>query len=138
MSLTNNEIGKTWTLYALGQLSEAWPRRLDFNGMDLSVQCGVGPDLGDEAELFDDLFLWLKNEGFVHFTQDSEGEAYGVHLTSKAMDAIGHAMPTDKGAVGTQLKTIAAGAGSTAGQAVIAETIGQLIGAAARGFAGGG
>ncbi|MEC5292992.1 MULTISPECIES: hypothetical protein [unclassified Aurantimonas] len=136
--MTNNDIGKTWTLYALGQLSEAWPRRLDFNALDLGTETGVGTELDSESEeVFDDLFRWLMSEGFVHFKQGSEGAAYGVQLTTKAMDAIGHTLPTTKGAVGTQLKTIAAGAGSAAGQAIIAETIGQLIGAAARSFAGG-
>lgn len=98
----------------------------------------MGPEIDEEAEeLFDDLFRWLRNEGFVSFTQDGEGWVVDVQLTSRAMEAIGHALPTDKGAVGTQLKKIAAGAGSETGRAIIAETVSQFIGAA-RGYTGGG
>lgn len=139
MALSNNDIGKTWTLHTLAQLSDVWPRRLDFNSLDLGTQTGVRPESEQEVEeVFDDLFRWLRHEGFVSFTQDGEGWAADVQLTSKAMEAIGHALPTDKGAVGKQLRAIAAGAGSEVGRAVIAETVGLFIGAAARGFAGGG
>lgn len=139
MTLSNNEIGKAWTLQVLAQLSDAWPRRVDFNALDLATKTEVGPEIDEEAEeLFDDLFRWLRNEGFVSFTQDGEGWVVDVQLTSRAMEAIGHALPTDKEAVGTQLKKIAAGAGSETGRAIIAETVGQFIGAAARGFTGGG
>ena len=121
----------------LAQLSDAWPRRVDFNALDLGTKTEARPEVEEEAEeLFDDLFRWLRNEGFVTFIQDGEGWAVDVQITSKAMDAIGHAMPTDKGPVGTQLQKIAAGAGPETGRAIIAETVGQLIGAAARAFTG--
>lgn len=139
MEPTNNEVGNAWTLYVLGQLSEAWPRRVDFNAMDLSTETGMAPVLDREVEeTFDDLFRWLKSEGFIEYSQDGEGWVVDVNITTKAMDAIGHALPTAKNGAGAHLKKIAVGAGSTAGQAVIAETIGQVIGAAARSFAGGG
>ena len=138
MTQTNNEIGRAWTLYVLGQLSDTWPRRVDFNAEDLVERTELGSDLEeDEAnEMFDDLFRWLQSERFIAFNQAGEGWVVDVALTTKAMDAIGHAIPTDNGAAGTRLKKIVGGAGSTAGQAIISETIGQIIGAAARSFNG--
>ncbi len=136
--MTNNEIGNAWMLHVFGQLSEAWPHGVDLSSDDLVTATGVGPDNEDAVtEMFDNLLAWLRDEGLVRFTQSTEGAAYDVQLTVKAMDLIGHTMPTDNGPAGAQLKTIAADVGTTAGRAAIAETVGQLIGAAARTFAGG-
>jgi hypothetical protein len=141
MAVEEAEVGKVWTLYILGQLAESWPRRVSFNAMDLSTKTGVEPMLeSDLDETFFGTLDWLRNEGFVRYQDNMMGEGWveDVQITAKAMDAIGHALPTYKGQVGKHLKTIAAGAGSAAGQAAISETMGLVVGAAARAFLGGG
>lgn len=141
MAVEEPEVGKVWTLYILGQLAEAWPKRVSFNAMDLSTKTGVEPVLdSDLDETFFGTFDWLRNEGFVRFQDNMLGEGWveDVQITAKAMDAIGHALPTDQGKVGKQLKSIAAGAGTAAGQAAISETMGLVVGAAARALLGGG
>lgn len=141
MAVEEAEVGKVWTLYILGQLAESWPRRVSFNAMDLSTKTGVEPVLeGDLDETFFGTLDWLRNEGLIRYQDNMLGDGWveDVQITAKAMDAIGHALPTEKSGVGKHLKTIAAGAGSAAGQAVISETVGLFIGAAARGFTGGG
>lgn len=141
MDVDDPEVGKVWTLHVLGQLSEAWPRRVSFNAMDMGNETSVAPIIDSELDdIFFGIFDWLRNEGFVRYANNSMGDGWvvDVQITAKAMDAIGHALPTEKGKAGKQLKSIAAGAGTVAGQAAISETVGLFIGAATRGLLGGG
>jgi hypothetical protein len=134
---TNNEVGEAWTLFVLGELADEWPRRVDFNAMDLETATGIGPRK-DAEELFDDLFLWLRDQRLISFTQVAdEGNAFDVSLTDRGFDAIGHSLGIEKRKTGSMLKKIAAGAATEAGRTTITETIGQLIGALVRGVAGG-
>lgn len=134
---TNNEIGEAWTLYILGQLAEEWPRRVDFNAMDLGTRTESSP-LGDEEDLFDHLMEWLRDHGLIGFNQAIEGNAYDVWITDRGLGIIGHTLDIEKRQWGPKLKTLAKGAASETGRAAIAETVGLLIGATARGFSGAG
>ncbi|GGF24175.1 hypothetical protein GCM10011321_14420 [Youhaiella tibetensis] len=109
--------------------------------MDPFTKTGIEPVLdSDLDETFFGTFDWLRNEGFVRFQHNMLGDWWveDVQITAKAMDAIDHALPTDQGKVGKQLKSIAAGAGTPAGQAAISETVGLVVRIAARAFLGGG
>jgi hypothetical protein len=72
---SNGEVGKVWTAYIVGELYELWPRRRDFNSLDVSVATGDEPR-ADPEEFFDDLMMWLKDNDFVRFRQASR---FGAH-----------------------------------------------------------
>jgi hypothetical protein len=85
---TNNEVGAAWTAYILGELYADWPRRCDFNCMDVGRAVDVSPRVEAE-ELFDDLLMWLKDSGFVAFSQATEGQAFDVALTERGFAILG-------------------------------------------------
>lgn len=127
---TNREIGHAWTAHILGELFDEWPRRVDFNAMDIETSTEVGPRK-DGEDFFDHLFEWLKDEGFVRFTQATEGNVYDVSLTEKGVNILGQKLGIEaKEPIGTQLKGIAKSAGSEAGRAAISEAVGYVIGGA--------
>ncbi len=141
MQYDDTEVGKAWTLYILGTLAEDWPRRVSFDANILIENTQVHPrGSSDVDETFYGLIDWLENEGLIRFDRKTLGDSWveDVQITAKAMDAIGHALPTAKGGAGAHLKSIAVGAGSEAGKAAIAETVGLVIGAAVRSFTGAG
>lgn len=129
---SNREIGQAWTAFILGELFEEWPRKVDFNAMDLATATGLGP-VTDEEEMFDGLFDWLRDEGFVRFEQRTEGNVYAVTLTKRGIDVLRQNLGVDlKEPLGSKLRSMAKSAGSQAGRAAIGEAIGQVIGAAMR------
>jgi hypothetical protein len=126
---SNNEVGQIWTAYIVGELYELWPRRRDFNSMDVSVATGDEPR-EDPEEFFDDLIMWMKDNNLVRFGQATEGCAFGVALTEKGFDVLGRHAPGIDRPLGTKLKEAATGAGKDAGRAVIASLVGAMVGGA--------
>ncbi|MGY2936001.1 hypothetical protein ACVWZ6_005603 [Bradyrhizobium sp. GM6.1] len=99
----DQDVGRAWTAYIVGELFEAWPRRCDFSALDLGRATGVSPRK-DEEELFDDLSKWLLDNGFIHFDQATEGAAFGVALTEKGFAVLGRNAPGTEKPLGTKLK----------------------------------
>lgn len=123
---TDQEVGRAWTAYIVGELFEAWPRRCDFSALDLGRATGVSAR-NDEEELFDDLAKWLLDNGFIRFDQASEGAAYGVALTEKGFAVLGRNAPGTERPLGAKLKEAATGAGKDAARATLASLIGVMV-----------
>ena len=78
---------------------------------------------------------WLKVEGFLH--EFGSGKDPEYQLSSKTL-AVLNAMPGDlTEKLGAKLSDAVKDAGTAAGRSMISETVGQIIGAAARSFTGG-
>ena len=138
---TNREIGQAWTAYMLGELYEEWPRQLDFNSLDLGTKTGIEPRK-DPEEMFDHLVEWLRDNHLIRFKGwEGEGSVSGVSLTERGVAILGEDLGLQKEAtkepIGSVLKRVAKGAASEAGRAAIAETMGTLIGSAAKALGGG-
>ena len=87
-------------------------------------------------EYINEVTSWLVREGFLHqIIEKGWGTEY--QLTGKALTVL-NAMPSGLSqTLGKKLSTAVKDAGTAAGRSVISETVGQIIGAAARSFAGG-
>ena len=70
--VANRDIGNAWTAHILGVLFENWPKRQDFNALDLSTKALALPR-DEEEELFDDLIRFLADENYIRVGQSSEG-----------------------------------------------------------------
>lgn len=82
-----------------GTLADEWPRRIGFDTNLLIENTEVRPlGLSDLDETFYGLIDWLATEGFIRFDRKEQGESWveDVQITAKAMDAIGHALPTER------------------------------------------
>lgn len=73
---------------------------------------------------------WLRDEGFVR----AEGQRADLNmvLTAKALTALNATPRALEGTLGSKLTTAAKHAGTEAGRSAIAETVGQVIGAAVK------
>ncbi|MEY9785420.1 hypothetical protein [Sinorhizobium fredii] len=131
---TNREIGQAWTAYILGELFESWPRRLDLNRMDLETKTSIGPRDEPEA-MFDDLVAWLSDNNLIALQDWGDGNAYNVSLTDRGLAILGESLGLEQKPVGSVLRKVASGAASETGRALIAETVGLIIGSAGRAFA---
>lgn len=130
---SDSEVGGAWTAYVLGELFDKWPRRLDFNALDVA-SVTISPR-NDPEELFDDLFNWLNANGYIHIGQDAgEGHALLVSLTNQGFSILGQKPKGFEQPLGRKLKTAAAAIGSQTGGAVISELIGTMVGAASKQF----
>lgn len=123
---SNGEIGKVWTAYILGELFEAWPRRCDFNAMDIGVATGEEPR-SDPEEFFNHLLDWLRDNGFVRLGESIDGAVYDVALTEKGCNVLGRTVPGTERTLGAKLKEVASGAGKDAGRAVVSSLISTLL-----------
>jgi hypothetical protein len=131
---SDKDVGNAWTAFILGQLFESWPRRQDFNTMDVSTATGTAPRT-DPEELFDDLLMWLDRNRYIHIDQHgSEGNAYGVSLTNEGFAVLGQQPHSLDRPLGTKMKEAASSIGGDVRGATIAELIGTLVGAAAKQF----
>lgn len=127
---SNREIGQAWAAHVLGELFDAWPRRVDFNAMDIETATEIGPK-SEPEDFFDHLFDWLRDEGFVRFGQGTEGNVYDVALTEKGVSILGQNLGIAAGEpIGLRLKGIAKNAASEAGRAAISEAVGYVLGGA--------
>lgn len=130
---SDSEVGGAWTAYVLGELFERWPRRLDFNALDVA-SATISPR-NEPEELFDDLFNWLHINGYVHIGQQGgEGHAYLVSLTNQGFSVLGQQPKGLDQPLGKKLKSAAASVGSDTRGAVISELIGTMVGAASKQF----
>ncbi|MCQ1766141.1 hypothetical protein NOJ28_11400 [Neorhizobium galegae] len=131
---SDKDVANAWTAFILGQLFESWPRRQDFNAMDVGVATSFAPR-SDPEELFDDLLMWLDRNHYIHIDQHgSEGNAYGVSLTNEGLKVLGQQPQSLDRPLGTRMKEAAASIGGEVRGATIAELIGTLVGAAAKQF----
>jgi hypothetical protein len=99
---TNSEVGAAWTAYILGELYTDWPRRRDFNCMDVGHAVDISPRV-DAEELFDDLLMCLRDNGFVSFNQAAEGNAFDVALTEKGFAILGKRSIESERSLGTRM-----------------------------------
>jgi hypothetical protein len=102
---TNSEVGAAWTAYILGELYTDWPRRRDF----------------------DDLLVWLRDNGFVAFNQATEGEAFNVALTERGFAVLGKRAIEHEPSLGSRMKEAAKSAGKDASRAVLASLVGAMV-----------
>lgn len=131
----NKEVAGVWISYLLGELFAEFPRRQSFTALDVASQSGVEPRR-DPEEFFDDLVLWLKDNGYVRFTQSTDGAAFDVALTERGFTVLGQKPEGLDRPLGSKLKEIATGVAREGGKAAIAQTVGTLFGAAAATFLG--
>jgi len=124
---TNNEIGKAWTAYILGELFESWPATLNFNILDTSQATGVAPAEDEEIEFFISLTDWLRDNGYISFEQSSENQVYNVALTEKGFAILDEKPIGTERSLGTRMKEAATTAGKDAGRAVIASLVGAMV-----------
>jgi hypothetical protein len=132
----NREVAAAWIAYILGELFEEFPRRQTFSALDVSTHSGIEPRREPEG-FFDDLLLWLRDNGYVRYTQDTEGVAYDVALTERGFSALGKTPDGLDRPIGAKLKEVSTAGAAEAGKAVIATTVGSLLGAAAATFLSG-
>jgi len=132
---TNSEVGAAWTAYLLGELYADWPRRRDFNYMDVGRAIDISPRIEAE-ELFDDLLVWLKDNCFVAFTQAADGNALDVALTEKGFAILGKKWLETKRSLGAQMKDAAVSAGKDAGRAIVASLVGAMVSGTITAFKG--
>ena len=124
--VSHRDAGNAWTAHVLGQLYSDWPERPDFNYLDVSTRTGV--DTGDNGErVFNDLMLWLRQEGFIAFEQAAEGEAFGVSLTSKGLRVLGKNFEALEEPLGATLKRHAATATNQAGRELVASMVNAVF-----------
>lgn len=123
---TNSEVGAAWTAYILGELYTDWPRRRDFNSMDVGRAVDISPRIEPE-ELFDDLLVWLRDNGFVAFNQATEGEAFNVALTERGFAVLGKRAIEHEPSLGSRMKEAAKSAGKDASRAVLASLVGAMV-----------
>jgi hypothetical protein len=126
---TNNEVGTAWTAYILGELYTDWPRRRDFNWMDVGRAVDVSPRVEPE-EMFDELLMWLRDNGFVAFDQSVDGNAFNVALTDRGFAVLGKKAIENEPSLGSAMKEAAKSAGKDAGRAVVASLVGAMVSAA--------
>jgi len=129
---SNPEIGNAWTAAILGTLFERWPKRQDFNVMDVSTKTGVHALESEEEELFDDLILFLEQELYINVGQRSGGNALGVALTGKGYAVLGSTPESLAEPLGNRLKAVATGAATEGGRQAIATAVGLAFGAAVK------
>lgn len=136
MALSNRDVGNAWTAAILGALYEEWPRRLDFNAMDLETTTGATPKHESE-ELFDDLLQWLEDNGFIRSSDQEapEGNIYGVALTERGHSILGGTPASLDRPLGTKLAEVATAAGAEVSKASIGQLVALAIGTAAGTFA---
>ena len=133
--VSNRDAGNAWTAYILGYLYEEWPARADLNYLDISKATDI--DAGYYGEdIFTDLLLWLRQEGFIAFQEGYDGGASCVSLTSKGMASLGEDVGCSKGPLGKRLKQVFSEAGGETRRAAISELVGIVIGAAAKAYSG--
>jgi hypothetical protein len=123
---TNNEAGAAWTAYILGELYIDWPRRRDFNWMDVGRTVDVSPRVEPE-ELFDELLMWLRDNGFVVFDQLVDGNAFNIALTEKGFAILGKTSIETERSLGSRMKDAATSAGKDAGRAIVASLVGAMV-----------
>lgn len=135
IEFTNREIGEAWMAFILGELYEQWPRRCDISTEMAIEQTKVMPPVEADA-LFDDLTLFLENEGYIRISSSLEGVIYDASLTASGQALLGRPALKAGSTMGASLKNVAAGAAGEAGRAAISEVIGVMFGAAVKGIAG--
>lgn len=135
--ISNREIGNAWISYVLGELYDDWPRKRDFDHLQLASQTGISP-VRESEQLFDDLIEWLAAEGYIRRPEQAlpEGCAVDIALTEKGYLVLGSMPDSLSEPLGRRLKQAAMTAGSSAGKEAIAGLVGQTIGAAAKAFSG--
>ena len=102
--------------------------------MDVSVATGLDP-LRDPEELFDDLVLWLHDNGYIRIDQNGDsGNFYGVSLTNQGFAVLGGQPDGLDRPLGAKMKEAASSVGGEIRSSVISELIGTLVGAAAKQF----
>lgn len=132
--LSNAETGQAWAAFVLGELYELWPQRCNFDYLEVMTKTHVTCRY-DQELVFDHLLLWMRDEGFIRFSQSLEASVLGVSLTQQGMSSLGQQSPlADSASVGSALKKVAGGAASEAGRAAISEVMGLVIGNAAKAF----
>jgi hypothetical protein len=122
----NRDAGNAWTAHILGELFANWPRRCDFDFLTVSSKTDVEPR-DDAVEVFDDLLLWLRAEGFISFEQTLEGNAFDVALTMQGFTALGRQPEGIDKPLGEKMKEAATAAGVEMRGAVISDLVGRLI-----------
>jgi hypothetical protein len=128
--ISNRDIGNAWTAEILGALFESWPKRQDFNALDLSAT-GILPRSEEAEELFHDLILWLEQENYITVGhRNVAGNAYQVALTGKGYSVLGSMPASLSQPLGSRLKDVAKEAGSEAGRQTIAGVVAMALGAA--------
>lgn len=87
----------------------------------------------DDMEVFvDEAVAFLSSEGFIQ----AEGRNY-LRLSAKALALLNAPLSGLEKPAGTRIVEISRGAATEAGRAALSEVVGQVIGAAAKGFFGG-
>lgn len=123
---SSRDIGNAWIAHILGELFDQWPRRADFNAMDVRRETRLGPRV-DEEDLFDDLLLWLRDNGFVRYEQSSEGNAFAVALTEKGFAVLGTTPVTFEKPLGAKMKEAARAAAGDARKTLISSLVKLLV-----------
>jgi hypothetical protein len=133
------------------QLQRSFPTPVDLDEVELAKS--LGREIGEEevslpwenelvAELGEiapgedfrkfvwNACIWLRDEGFIR--ADGSRAATRMVLTTKALSALNATPVALEGTLGSKLTTAANQASTEAGRSAIAETVGQLIGAAVK------
>lgn len=111
-------------------------------GSAASAQCyGKLANGSSFFHMLEESLDWLESESFIVKQGPVQGRTFvpghNARLTAKALAAM-YVTPVDfKKPLGVKLTDAIKGAGTEAGRAAIGETVGQIVGAAARTFLGG-
>ncbi|RWP58009.1 hypothetical protein [Mesorhizobium sp.] len=82
-------------------------------------------------EFVDEAIGFLAAEGFLQ-----QPDRYTIRLSAKALSLLNAPLPGLEKAAGPQIVEISKNVGTEAGKAALSEVVGQVVGAAARGFFG--
>ncbi|RWB50731.1 hypothetical protein [Mesorhizobium sp.] len=123
----NRDIANAWISYILGELYSEWPRRLDFNAMDVGKATGTEARWEDET-LFDDMIRWLQNNGYILVGQEGDDwSVYGVELTEKGYLLLGSKPESLSEPLGDKMKEAAKVGAAEAGKSVVSNLVGMLM-----------
>ncbi|MDI6027918.1 hypothetical protein QBK99_17145 [Corticibacterium sp. UT-5YL-CI-8] len=129
MAQNYRDVANTWIAHVLGELYQQWPRRSDFNALDVAT--ATGSSKGEEdPELFDDTIIWLRNNGYIRHSDQSspdEGGWLEVELTEKSVLLLGKLPDSLQEPLGARMSKAAQAGASESGKAMIGSLVATLI-----------
>ena len=145
MSRSKKDSFNAVILWALAAADESSPLPASLSYDDIpddlrSLLAEVANREGEQVELWYESIKFLQREGFITARSPflTSREFDFVYLTKETMSVLGTVPQALSGkTIGGQLKDVAKDAGKVGASAAVAETVGVIIGTAARTFSGG-
>jgi hypothetical protein len=136
--MNNRELGLIWMADILSRLYETWPQQIFIEPWPTISATGVTPEgPHNMVILWDDLWVWLYEEGVVRFDRGADrrlitrGGIPSAVLTAKGFEALHQPAPGTSRSFGDKLGEVAKEAEGS--KTAAAELMGSFFGAFIRG-----